>query len=257
MRKKIIAGNWKMNLNVSQGSVLVHRLQERVKNAKNVEVILFPSFVSLQPLSLQIDRRKFKLGAQNAYFEDEGAFTGEVSVAMLRGLVNYIIVGHSERRHKFGESDSLISKKVASCVRNDIVPILCVGETASDRAAKETKQTIHDQLSVGVKDLTSQSIKSLVVAYEPVWAIGSGKLPKPREVEEVVEVIRGTISRLYGQTASRKVRILYGGSVNPDIAKGYLAIKGVDGFLIGGASLNYEHFSKIIVSAQDMERGVA
>ncbi|MCE7936886.1 triose-phosphate isomerase [Candidatus Saccharibacteria bacterium CPR2] len=253
MRKKIIAGNWKMNLNVSQGSVLVHRLQERIKTTKNVEVILCPSFVSLQPLSLQIDRRKFKLGAQNAYFEDEGAFTGEVSIAMLRDLASYIIVGHSERRHKFGENDDLIAKKVAACVRNDIAPILCVGETASERAAKETKQTVHDQLSVGVRDLTSQNIKHLVVAYEPVWAIGSGRLPKPHEVEEVTSLIRSTIAHIYGQNVAEKIRILYGGSVNPDITKGYLEIEGIDGFLVGGASLNYEYFSRIVATAQELE----
>lgn len=253
MRKKIIAGNWKMNLNVSQGSVLVHRLQERIKTTKNVEIVLCPSFVSLQPLSLQIDRRKFKLGAQNAYFEDEGAFTGEVSIAMLRDLASYIIVGHSERRHKFGENDDLIAKKVAACVRNDIAPILCVGETASERAAKETKQTVHDQLSGGVRDLTSQNIKHLVVAYEPVWAIGSGRLPKPHEVEEVTSLIRSTIAHIYGQNVAEKIRILYGGSVNPDITKGYLEIEGIDGFLVGGASLNYEYFSRIVATAQELE----
>jgi triosephosphate isomerase len=251
-RKKLVIGNWKMHLNASQASLLVHRLQERIESHRDVEVVLAPSHLVLQPLSLQIDRRKFKLAAQNCHWQDEGAFTGEVSATMLHDLVHYVIVGHSERRHIFGETDDMIAKKVASVVRNGITPVLCVGETAEERKAGETKQVLHDQLMVGLKDVTSDDVKGIVIAYEPVWAIGTGHYAKPGQVKEAVGTIRHNIRELYGHVED-DVRVLYGGSVEPDITRGYIGIDGVDGLLVGGASLNYEHFSAIVATVHKTE----
>lgn len=246
VRKKLIVGNWKMHLNTQQASILVHRLQERIETHRGVEVVLAPSFLTLQPISLQIDRRKFKLAAQNCHWQDEGAYTGEVAATMLRDLVHYVIIGHSERRHIFNESDDDIAKKVAAVIRNGMTPILCVGETATERKDRETKQVLHDQLMVGLKNLTSVEVENIVIAYEPVWAIGNGHFAKPDQVEEAVSTIRKNIRELYGKKAEVTVSVLYGGSVQPDVTAGYMAVDGVDGLLVGGASLNYEQFSQIV-----------
>lgn len=249
MRKQLIAGNWKMHLNVHQASTLLHRLEENIEPHHDVEVVVCPSFLVIQPLNLQINRRKMKLGAQDAYYEDEGAFTGEVSASQLHDLVDYVIVGHSERRHVMGEADDVISKKLAAVVRNKIKPILCVGETAGDRSAGETRQVLHDQITTDVRNLTSKEVKGLVIAYEPVWAIGTGDYAKPDQVKEAIDFIRHNIRELYGSKAEESLRVLYGGSVTSDNSRSYLEIKGVDGLLVGGASLNYQEFAKIISSA--------
>lgn len=249
MKRKLIAGNWKMHLNASQASLLVHRLQERVRIHRDVEVVLIPGMVNLQPMSMQIDRRKFRLGAQNAHHKDEGAFTGETSMTMLHDLVHYVLVGHSERRHVFGETDEDASLKVAAALRNDIMPILCVGETHHERVQKETKQVLHDQTVAGLRNVTSSDMDKIVVAYEPVWAIGTGDHAKPDQVAEAIKIIRDNVTHLYGKRASSRLRVLYGGSVNADNARAYLNVESVDGLLIGGASLNYHQFSDIIDSA--------
>lgn len=246
MRKKIVIGNWKMHLNTQQASVLVHRLQERIETHQSVEVVLAPSLLTLQPLSLQIDRRKFKLAAQNCYWRDEGAYTGEVSASMLRDLTHYVIVGHSERRHIFHETDDEIADKMAAVVRSSMVPVLCVGETAQEHREGETRQVLHDQLMVDLKNLTGEEVAEIVVAYEPVWAIGTGHFAKPQQVTEAVKVIRHNISKMFGTETESKVRVLYGGSVEPDVTRGYIELDGVDGLLVGGASLNYEQFSQIV-----------
>jgi len=249
MRKILIAGNWKMHLNASQASLLVHRLQERIKIHQDIEVVLAPSMLTLQPLSLQIDRRKFRLAAQNAFYKDEGEYTGEISFTMLRELVHYCIIGHSERRNIFNESDDEITKKVAAALRNGITPILCVGETKTERLSRETNQVLHDQVVSALLNVTSVEIENLVIAYEPVWAVGSGDIAKPSQVEAAVKVIRHNISELYGQKAAESIRVLYGGSVTADVASGFLNIPGVDGLLVGNASLNYQQFSGIVDAA--------
>ena len=254
MSRILIAGNWKMHLNTSQASLLLHRLQERVKIHRDVEVVLIPSMLALQPLSMQIDRRKFRLGAQDAYHQDEGAYTGEVAVNMLRDLVHYIVVGHSERRHKFNESNDEIAKKVQACLRNDINPILCIGETKHERLEGETNQVIHDQLSVNLRGVTAGDLHDIVIAYEPVWAIGTGDHASQAQIEEVVKVIRKNLVAMFGPRSAKRVRILYGGSVTPDVARGYLEIDGIEGLLVGGASLNYHQFSDIVDSAYRVAR---
>lgn len=255
MSKILIVGNWKMHLNTSHASLLVHRLQERIRVHRDIEIVLAPSSLLLQPLSMQIDRRKFRLAAQNAYHKDEGAFTGEVSFTMLRDLVHYVIIGHSERRHVFGESLDMVRDKVAACVRNEITPILCVGETAHEKANGETKRVIHDQLVSALSNLTAQEVEKAVVAYEPVWAISGGAnyadhvIAKPDEVEKIVQFIRHNIAELYGQKSAARARILYGGSSNAQNARAYLSIPGINGLLPGGASLNYHEFSGMVEAA--------
>ncbi len=249
MKRFLIAGNWKMHLNASQASLLVHRLQERVRMHRDIEVVLAPPMLTLQPLSLQIDRRKFRLAAQNAFYKDEGAYTGEVSFTMLRDLVHYVIVGHSERRMYFGETLETIRDKVQAAIRNDISPILCVGETREERHLGETKQVLHDQVTTALSNLTSDEIASVVIAYEPVWAIGVGDPAKPKEIEEAIRCIRHNVGELYGKKPGQTMRVLYGASVEPDFVAGILAIEGVDGFLVGGASLNPYKFADIVEAA--------
>jgi triosephosphate isomerase len=252
MGKKLIVANWKMHFGVGQASLFLHRLQEHVPTHRNVETVLCPNFLALQPLSLQIDRHQFKLGAQNCYYKDEGSFTGEVSPTMLRDVVKYVIIGHSERRYVMGEDNKMIAHKVAAVVRNGLTPILCIGETEPERKGGETRDALHDQLTTGVRSLTAAEIKQIVIAYEPVWAIGTGNFAKPDDVAEAVAMIRAQIKALYGAPASLMARVLYGGSVSADNAGAYLATEGVDGLLIGGASLNYEHFARIVTKAHQV-----
>ena len=255
MSKLLIVGNWKMNLDTSEASLLVHRLSERIKIHRNIEVVLAPSLLTLQPLSLQIDRRKFRLGAQNAFYKDEGPYTGEVSFTMLRDLVHYVIIGHSERRLYFHETHEIIRDKVSACIRNGITPILCVGETKTERTEGETRQVLHDQLVTALANLTSGEIGDMVIAYEPVWAISTfeGTLAKPDDVAKQMRFIRSQIKELYGDKASKEVRVLYGGSVNEQIVRGYLEIDDCDGVLVGGASLNYHSFSGIVDAAYRLQ----
>ncbi len=254
MRRILVVGNWKMNLNTSQASLLVHRLQERIRIYRDIEVVLAPSMLTLQPLSLQIDRRKFRLAAQNAYSRDEGAFTGEVSFNMLRDLVHYVIVGHSERRYIFNEDLDMVRDKVAAAVRNGIAPILCVGETAQERKDGETKQVLHDELMTALSNLTAREVSQIVIAYEPVWAIGAGEVAKPDQVDEAIKYIRRYINDVFGPKAAKTVRVLYGASVEPETIWGLLNIGGVDGLLIGGASLNYHKFSGIVSAVNRWQR---
>lgn len=247
-----------MHLNVQQSSLLVHRLQERIRIRRDIEIVLAPSMLALQPMSMQIDRRKFRLAAQNAHHKDEGAFTGEVSFSMLDGLVHYVIVGHSERRLYFNETLEVVRDKVAAAFRNDITPILCIGETQAEKKAGETRQVLHDQLTTALANVTSTEVKELVIAYEPVWAISTfgGILAKPSEVQEIMQFIRAQIRDLYGPSAAKNVRVLYGGSVDDQMVRGYLEIEGCDGALIGGASLNYEKFSGICDAAYRLQTEV-
>lgn len=259
-RKKIIVGNWKMNLNVHEASLYVHRLSEIIPVHRDVEVVLAPTMLALQPLSLQVRRRQFKLAAQNFYWRDFGAFTGEVSASQLRGLVEYGIVGHSERRHVFHERDKMIRDKVQAALRNHIAPILCIGETTHERSSGETTGVLHDQLTSGLANVTGDELSRIVIAYEPVWAIGTGKNALPDDVTKAVRVIRRHVEHLFGATKARDVRILYGGSVTKESASAYLALEGVDGLLVGGASLKLHDFAAIVASGHhksDIEKGLA
>lgn len=252
-RKKLIIGNWKMNLNMHEASLYVHTLKDMVKVRRDVEVVLAPTVLTLQSLSLQIERRQFKLAVQNFYWRDHGAFTGEVSASQLRGIVDFAIVGHSERRHIFHESERDIRHKVQAAIRNHIKPVLCIGETADDRSRGETQDVLNDQLISGLANVTSEELEGVTIAYEPVWAIGTGNNALPDDVKTAVASIRSQIKHLYGATAAKTVRVLYGGSVTPDSAGDYLKINGVDGLLVGGASLDAHAFSTIIEIAHKQQ----
>jgi triosephosphate isomerase len=251
MKRILIVGNWKMNLTVHEASLLVKRLHDKIQVHRDIEVVLAPSMLALQPVSQEIDKRKFKLAAQDAFYKDEGAFTGEVSFTMLRGLVDYAIVGHSERRIYFHETLEVVRDKVKAAVRNDITPILCVGETSREKAAGETSRVIHDQVTTALSDLTPEEVEKVVIAYEPVWAISTfgGELAKPDAVKKTMDQIRNLVKELYGAETAEALRVIYGGSVDDHTAGGYLAIEGVDGLLPGSASLNYHKFAGIIDSA--------
>jgi triosephosphate isomerase len=254
MKRTLIIGNWKMHLNTHQASVLLHQLQIAIPTHHDVEVVLAPSTLALQPLSMELDRRKFRLAAQDAYYEDEGAYTGEVSFAMLRELVHYGIVGHSARRIYFGETLEIVRSKVAAAVRNGIIPVICIGETKEERDAHETCQVLHDQLTTALQNITSEDIEQIVIAYEPVWAISTfqGEVAKPDDMKKAIAFIRDQIKDLYGARTAAAVRVLYGGSVTDQDAKAYLSIDGCDGVLVGAASLHAHQFAAIVASAHQV-----
>ena len=256
MAKTYIVGNWKMNLNVGESSIYLHKLLKRLKIARGVEVIIAPTTIALQPLSLQIDRKRLKLAAQNFYYQDFGAYTGETSISALKGIADYAIVGHSERRYIFKETDKDINKKVAAAIRNNITPILCIGETESEKIFGETKDVLRDQLIGGLSEVSLEDLKKVIIAYEPVWAISSTKgarLAAPDDIASSVNIIREQLKALYGK-AAEGIPVLYGGSVNPSNAGAYLTIPGVNGLLIGGSSLIADHFIDIIDLAKRVVR---
>lgn len=252
MKRTLIIGNWKMNLNVHEASLLVKRLNDNIQVHKDIEVVLAPSMLTLQPISVEVDRRKFKLAAQNAYFKDSGAFTGEVSFTMLHGLVDYAIIGHSERRIYFNESLDLIRDKVQAAIRNDITPVLCVGETHHERTNGETKRVIHDQVVTALANLTADEVERTVIAYEPVWAIsgfGGNQPAKPDDILKAITWIRHVVGELYGESLTETMRVIYGASVEPEFVSSILKLDGVDGLLPGAASLNYKKFAAIVEGA--------
>ena len=253
--KTYIVGNWKMNLTVGESSVYLQKLLKRIKPAKGIEIVIAPSAVALQPLGVQLERAKskIKLCAQNFYHRDFGAYTGEVSVMQLHGLVDYAIIGHSERRYIFGETNKDLKAKVAAAIRNNITPILCVGETESERNFGETTDVLKDELLGALSDIDAEDVKKVIVAYEPVWAISStkdAKIATPDDIAESVNLIRNELKAIYGKEVAEETPVLYGGSVNPNNAGAYLTIPGVNGLLIGGASLISDHFVDIIETAK-------
>ena len=255
MKRILIVGNWKMNLNMHESSLLVKRLSDNIPIHRYIEVVLAPSMLALQPISQEIDRRKFHLAAQNAFYKDEGAYTGEVSFTMLRGIAEYVIIGHSERRIYFNESLDMICSKVQAAIRNDIVPLLCVGETKQERESGETKRVIHDQLTTALANLTPDEVERVVIAYEPVWAIstfGNGQPAKPGEIHTAILWIRSILKDLYGGQTAEDMRVIYGASVDAEFVSGILGLEGVDGLLPGAASLNYAKFGAIVEAAYQM-----
>lgn len=251
--KTYVVGNWKMNFNVGESSIYLHKLMRKMPNHKSIEVVVSPSLLALQSLSLQVDRQKIRLAAQDGFYRDYGAYTGEVSFAQLKGLCDYAIVGHSERRYMFAENDKMVAKKVASAVRNGITPILCVGEIESERAFGETADVIRDQLMGGLSEVADDDVEKVMIAYEPVWAISSAKSAKiatPDEISEVVKLIRHNLKEIYGEKIAKNMPVLFGGSVNPSNAGAYLTIPGINGVLAGGASLILGEFIDIIEVAK-------
>jgi triosephosphate isomerase len=251
MRIPIIAGNWKMNLTLSQAIELVNGIRYGLPFPGEVDVIAAPPFLCLQGVAEHLQNSYIGVAAQNLFFEDQGAFTGECSGKQIRDAgADYVIVGHSERRQFFGETDEIINKKIKAAFRNELVPIVCVGEALAERERGEVAAVIKRQLAVGLTDLTAEKVSRLIIAYEPVWAIGTGKTAAPDQVEEVHRLIRFSISSKFSGQTGEAVRILYGGSVKPSNSKELLALPNVDGALVGGASLKAPGFIEIIKSVK-------
>jgi triosephosphate isomerase len=247
MRRVIIAGNWKMNNTVGESISLVKELKKLVKDVEDREIIVCPPFTSLAAVGAELKGSNIELGAQNMHFEKQGAFTAEVSPLMLKEIdVKYVIIGHSERRHVFNEDDELINKKIKSALENGLKPIFCVGETLKEREAGKTKQIVKEQVNKGLDGIEKKEMKNLVIAYEPVWAIGTGKNATPQQAEEVHLYIRELLKSMFDDKIAEETVILYGGSVKPDNAKELISQDDIDGALVGGASLDAKKFERIV-----------
>lgn len=253
-RNKVIIGNWKMHFTVKQAVSFAGKLAAKTV-PEGVIVGIAPTNLAISEVATLSQKTPLKIAAQNAHFQDEGAFTGEISMPMLRGIADYIIIGHSERRHIFNEGITTIRHKVAAAVRSGIKPVLCIGETLTERQNFHTKQVINDQLLTAIADLTGDEIAKIIVAYEPVWAISNGsdyknhKSALPEDAKVAADIIRRNITEFYGQEIANKVRVLYGGSVTSDNAAAFLQTEGVDGLLVGGASLSTAAFWPIVEAA--------
>lgn len=247
MRRPIIAGNWKMYKDVNEAIALVNAVKREVYDVNNVEIVVCPSFVALSDVNEMIGESNIKLGAQNCYWEAEGAFTGEVSMSMLTSAgCKYVIIGHSERRKHFGETDETVNRKIAAVIDAGISPIMCVGETLEEREQGITLDVVNTQIVKGLKEFDEAYLGELVIAYEPVWAIGTGKTATPDQAQEVHAMMRNLLRELYSEFFSDSRRILYGGSVKPDNIESLMKASDIDGGLIGGASLKSGDFIDII-----------
>jgi triosephosphate isomerase len=250
-RKPVIAANWKMHKTHLEAIRDVQKLSYLVDadDTERVEVVICPAFTSLRPIQTLIDsdRLSFQLGAQNVHWENEGAFTGEVSPVMLSALkCSYVIVGHSERRQLFGETDEIVAKKVRAVLAAEMRPILCVGESLDEREAGGTQTKVTGQLRTALQGVTIEDPEALVVAYEPIWAIGTGRNAEPTDAGEVAQLIRRTLGELLGNDVAAGIRIQYGGSVKPGNIRDFMAHPEIDGALVGGASLDPEDFALIV-----------
>ncbi|MGQ9615245.1 MAG: triose-phosphate isomerase [Spirochaetota bacterium] len=247
MRKPLVAGNWKMYLDRRSGVELAQRLVEETAGIEDKDILVCPGFPLLSDVGRVIEGSRIMLGAQNMYFEREGAFTGEVSAEMLLSVgCKFVIIGHSERRHVFHESNEEINKKVIFAIQSGLRPIMCVGELLEERESGNTKGVVEEQLTRGLKGVSERGIRSVVIAYEPVWAIGTGKTATPENADDVQGFIRNAISDLYGDEIAGSTLILYGGSVKPENIDGLMSMENIDGVLVGGASLKADSFSRII-----------
>lgn len=253
LRKPMVAGNWKMNKTAGEGAILVEKLEYAAQDfADQVEIVVAPPFTGLHSVSVAIELAKLPiaLGAQDMFWESDGAYTGEISARMLKDLrVSYVIVGHSERREYFNETNEIVNRKLKAVFENDMTGILCCGETLETREAGQTTAWITTQIKEGIAGLSAQHLERLVVAYEPIWAIGTGRTATPDMAQEVCANIRSVIAAQYGVEAADKVRILYGGSVKPENAEQFFAMSDIDGALVGGAALVADSFSSIIKAA--------
>jgi len=247
MRKPIIAGNWKMNKTIEDALTLIEGLNLELADCVEVEVVVCPPFTALKVVGDEIADTQIKLGCQNMSSEDDGAYTGEISHSMLKELfVKYVILGHSERREYYKETDFWVNKKVKKALEKNLRPIVCVGEKLEDREAGNTESVVEAQVRGSLADITAAQFKDVVVAYEPVWAIGTGKTATSEQAQAVHKFIRGIIADMVGQEAADALRIQYGGSMKPDNAKELLSQPDIDGGLIGGAALDARSFAAIV-----------
>ncbi len=251
MRKKVIAGNWKMNNDISGTAELISGIINNIDFSKvTSEIIVCPPFTSLETASELAKNTPIKVGAQNMFFEDKGAFTGEISASMLLSAgCDYVILGHSERRAIFNESNEWINKKIHKALSSGLKPIFCVGETLEERESGTMKDVLREQITAGLKDVSSAQMEEIIVAYEPVWAIGTGKTASPEQAEEVHKFIRDLIEEMFNKDVANGLLIQYGGSVKPNNAKELLSQPNIDGALIGGAALKSDSFIDIIYAA--------
>jgi triosephosphate isomerase len=242
-----MAGNWKMNKTVGEALDLVRGLKAATSGVKDVEVAVAPPFTALYAVHKELEDSPIRLAAQNLYWEEKGAFTGEVSSLMLKEVgCHYVIIGHSERRQFFGETDETVNRRIKAALAQGLKVIFCMGETLKEREEGKTFSVIERQVEGGLKGLGDQEMENMVIAYEPVWAIGTGKTATPEQAEEVPRFIRGKLAKLYSREVSEEIRIQYGGSVTPENIKGLMNQPNIDGALVGGASLKAESFSKIV-----------
>lgn len=250
MRKKIIAGNWKMNNDIIESQKLVSGIINGLGNDNQCDVILCPPFTSLSEVNSLIKNTQIKLGAQNMFYEDSGAYTGEISTSMLKSVgCEYVILGHSERRTIFGENDETINKKNKKVIKSGLKVIFCIGESLSQREKGVTNDVVRIQVLKGLEGITSEEMKSVIIAYEPIWAIGTGKTATPAQAQEVHLFIRELVAEIYSSSVSENLIIQYGGSVKPDNARELLSQRDIDGALVGGACLNADSFLSIIAAA--------
>jgi triosephosphate isomerase len=251
MRKKIIAANWKMNMTLSEAGSFLEDFRRDVEDVNGVEIVIAPAFTALAKVSeLLGGSQRIRLGAQNMYFEMSGAYTGEISPTMLRELfVRYVILGHSERRQIFGETDALINKKVHVALTSELKPILCVGETLEERDSGKEKEVLETQLKGSLAGVTAEQMHDVVVAYEPVWAIGTGRNASPEQAQDAHAHVRAVLASLTNEETASKVRIQYGGSVKPANAAVLLSQPDIDGALVGGAGLEPRSFAEIVKAA--------
>ena len=248
MRKKILAANWKMNLTHVEAESYVEAFLHEVGEVNDVDIVIIPSFTSIPTLAQASGKAPFiRVGAQNLHWERSGAFTGEISATMLRALfVKYVIIGHSERRALFGETDEMVQKKVHTALEARLRPIMCVGESLAERESDSVQKVLGRQVEEGLKDVSADHLSEIVLAYEPVWAIGTGRTASPAQAEEVHAFLRSLLAELFDQAAADKTRILYGGSVKPENTEDLMREPNIDGALIGGASLDPHSFARII-----------
>lgn len=254
-RKPVIAGNWKMFKTVPEALAFVQSIKKTAAGLEYAEVVLCPPFTALALMSEGLCGSGISLGAQDVFWEDKGAFTGEVSPVMLKDVgCSYVIVGHSERRQYFGETDEKVSRKVKAVLGHGLTPIMCVGETLDEREAGVTKKVVRAQTTAGLAGLTPEQAAGMVIAYEPVWAIGTGKTASDEDAQAVIAYIRDIVREQFGATAAGNVRILYGGSVKPENTAGLMSKSDIDGALVGGASLEVETFLEIITKTSETKR---
>lgn len=252
MRKNIVAGNWKMHMNLSETIQLISEIKKKVEDLDtNCGVIICPPFTSLDAAAAMIKDSRIKLGAQNMHYENKGAFTGEVSADMLMSVgCEFVILGHSERRTIFKESDELINKKIHAAISAGLTPIFCIGETLDERKKGITFDVVKRQMNIGLENVSSENAERMIIAYEPVWAIGTGKTASPQQAEEVHAYLRNLLTEIYDSNTANEITIQYGGSVKPDNANELFSQQNIDGGLIGGACLKADSFVDIISAAE-------
>ena len=245
MRKKIVAGNWKMNMTPAKSVELINSLKEKIDTTE-VDVVVCPPYVCLPAVLDAVKGTNIAVGAQNMHFEESGAFTGEIAPSMLVELgVKYVVLGHSERRQYFAETDETVNKKVLKAIEHNLVPIICVGESLAEREQGVTIDLVRLQTKIALKDVKAEDAKKVVIAYEPIWAIGTGKTATSAQAEEVCKAIREVVAEVYGNEVADEVRVQYGGSVNAGNANELFNMGNIDGGLVGGASLK-EEFTSIV-----------